>query len=282
MELSEAVITRAIVERYTAKLLDCIDLEVAIVGAGPAGLVAAHDLAAAGRRVALFERKLSLGGGMWGGGMMFNEIVVQEEGRQVLERFDVRCRPFQAGYYTADSVEAVTMLASRAIKAGVRIFNLITVEDVQVRQERVTGLVLNWTAVTQAGLHVDPLAIAARHIIDATGHDTDVVQKLVRLQEVRLATPSGRIEGQRPLWADRAERTTLENTREVYPGLWVAGMCANATFGSYRMGPIFGGMLLSGEQVARMILARLEEDAPAASASASPARPAPDAPEVRS
>jgi thiamine thiazole synthase len=34
-------------------------------------------------------------------------------------------------------------------------------------------------------------------------------------------------------------------------------MSANATFGNYRMGPIFGGMLLSGEKVAALILKEL-------------------------
>ncbi|HOJ27256.1 MAG TPA: ribose 1,5-bisphosphate isomerase, partial [Candidatus Saccharicenans sp.] len=33
-------------------------------------------------------------------------------------------------------------------------------------------------------------------------------------------------------------------------------MSANATFGSYRMGPIFGGMLLSGRKVAELIIER--------------------------
>jgi len=55
------------------------------------------------------------------------------------------------------------------------------------------------------------------------------------------------------LWAEVAEKDTMTNTREVFPGLYVFGMAANATFGSYRMGPIFGGMLLSGEKVAALI-----------------------------
>jgi len=59
------------------------------------------------------------------------------------------------------------------------------------------------------------------------------------------------------MWSDRAETLTLENTREVFPGLYVAGMAANATFGGPRMGPIFGGMLLSGEKAAKEILKRL-------------------------
>ncbi len=61
------------------------------------------------------------------------------------------------------------------------------------------------------------------------------------------------------MWADVAEQTTLENTKEAFPGLWVAGMSANATFGSYRMGPIFGGMLLSGRKVAHLVDERLAQ-----------------------
>jgi len=38
----------------------------------------------------------------------------------------------------------------------------------------------------------------------------------------------------------------------------VAGMSANATFGSYRMGPIFGGMLLSGKKVAELIAKKIK------------------------
>jgi thiamine thiazole synthase len=33
-------------------------------------------------------------------------------------------------------------------------------------------------------------------------------------------------------------------------------MCANAVFGGPRMGPIFGGMLLSGKKVAQDLLKR--------------------------
>ena len=59
-------------------------------------------------------------------------------------------------------------------------------------------------------LHVDPLTVTAKNIVDATGHDTE--------------------------------------------GVYVAGMSANAAFGGPRMGPIFGGMLLSGRRVAELIL----------------------------
>jgi hypothetical protein len=66
-----------------------------------------------------------------------------------------------------------------------------------------------------------------------------------------------RLLGRKSLWAEAAERDTMINTREVFPGLYVAGMAANATFGSYRMGPIFGGMLLSGKKLADILSKKL-------------------------
>ncbi len=262
MELNEVVITRAIIERYTEKLLSHVESDVAIVGGGPSGLVAGYELAKAGKKVALFERKLSIGGGVWGGGMMFNEIVVQEGARHILEEFGIRHQQVQDHYYVCDAVETASTLTSKAVQAGLAVFNCITVEDVLMREERILGLVLNWAPVDMAGLHIDPLTIRSRYVIDATGHATEVVRVIQSKVPGRLTTPTGRIEGEKSMWSDRAESLTLENTREVFPGLLVAGMAANATFGGPRMGPIFGGMLLSGVQAARMVLERLEQAEP--------------------
>jgi thiamine thiazole synthase len=60
--------------------------------------------------------------------------------------------------------------------------------------------------------------------------------------------------GEKPMWAEVGEKAIVDNTREVYPGLIVAGMAANAVFGAPRMGPIFGGMLLSGRRAAEIAL----------------------------
>jgi len=257
MPLDDVTISRAIIESYTRDLVDHLQLDVALAGAGPAGLVAAHRLAQAGLRVAIFERKLSIGGGMWGGGMMFNRIVVQTEAKRLLDEAGIPAEPYGDGYFVADAVLTATALCSRAILAGARVFNLIGVEDVMLKDGRVQGLVLNWTAVTMAHLHVDPLTIGARAVVDSTGHDCEVVRVLERKGGVRLDTPTGGVMGEKPMWAEEAERLTLENTRAVFPGLYVAGMAANAVYGGPRMGPIFGGMLLSGERVAQLIIEEL-------------------------
>lgn len=258
MEINEIVITRAIIDRYYEKLTNNLEIDVAIVGGGPSGLVAGYYLAKAGKKVAMFERKLSIGGGMWGGGMMFNEIVVQEAAVSVLDEMGIRHRKYQEGYHTSDGVESVAALINTSMKAGLTIFNCITVEDVMMREDKVMGLVLNWSPVEMAGLHVDPLTMRCKYIIDATGHATEVVKVVYQKVPGRLMTPTGKIEGEKSMWSEKAETLTLENTREVFPGLYVAGMAANATFGGPRMGAIFGGMLLSGKKVAETIIKRLD------------------------
>lgn len=65
--MDEITITRAITESYTRELLDFLEVDVAIAGAGPSGPVAAYYLAKKGRKTVIYERKRSAGGGMWGG-----------------------------------------------------------------------------------------------------------------------------------------------------------------------------------------------------------------------
>jgi len=264
MSLNERIITEAILSDYFEKFKSSLDLDVAIVGAGPSGLTAAYRLASMGHNVAIFERKLSIGGGMWGGGMTFNSIVVQDGARPFLEEIGVPLRKFKNDYWLADAVAATTTLASKACLAGAKVFNCMSVEDVVIREEgdgkRVTGLVINSSPVEIAGLHVDPLVLHSKFVIEATGHAVELLHTLTRKNDVRLNTPSGGIEGEESMWAEVAETNTVRNTKEIFPGVYVAGMAANASFGSYRMGPIFGGMLLSGQKVAEEIHERLTKE----------------------
>jgi len=251
------MVTRIIFERFSKEFSSNIEVDVAIAGAGPAGLTAARYLANAEKKVVLFERKLSVGGGMWGGGMTFPVIVVQKESKYILEDVNVQLKNEGNGYYSADSIEVTTKLCSAAIDAGVRIFNAISVEDVLLDNKKVNGFVINWSAVEIAGLHVDPLSIRAKYCVDATGHAAEICH-IVKRKVGSLNTPSGDLEQERSMCAEVGERMVVENTKEVFPGLFVAGMGANAVYGAPRMGPIFGGMLLSGEKAAKLILKKLK------------------------
>lgn len=255
----ETEITRHILRAFFDKLNENLAVDVAIVGAGPSGLVAARDLAAAGRKVAVFERKLAPGGGIWGGGMLFNEIVVQEEAVPILGDFDIRVYGADDEYFTVDAVEMASGLIFGAARAGAVIFNSVSVEDIVFVEEKVSGVVIQWTPVERLGMHVDPLVVSSLAVLDGTGHPSEIVQLATKKAGVELDTPTGHILGERPMWAASGEQSTVDNTKRLYPGLYASGMAANNVGGGYRMGPVFGGMLKSGRKAAALILEDLDD-----------------------
>lgn len=251
--LDEKIISQAIVERFYKKILDNLEVDIAICGAGPSGLICAIELAKKGRKVAIFERKLSIGGGMWAGGMFFNEIVVEKDSKELLANLGVHLEKYKENYFVADAVECVCALGLEAKRRGVSIFNGIEVEDVLIRKDRVSGLVINWSAVRIAGLHVDPLSVKAKFVVDATGHDAYVARIVKEKARIKFKKEKEMVFKESSLWAERAEKLVEKYTQEICKGLFVCGMAVSSVFGLPRMGPIFGGMLLSGKKCACLI-----------------------------
>ena len=254
----ETQVSKGIINTYFEKLQSNLDLDVAIVGGGPSGIVAAYYMAKAGLKVALFDRKLSPGGGMWGGAMMFNQVVIQKEAMDIINEFDINSAPFNDNLFTIDSVESTSSLLYHAVHAGATIFNCYSVEDVVFKDKVVSGVVVNWTPVLREGLHVDPLNIMAKCVIDGTGHDSEICKTVARKNGIRLDTETGGVIGERSLDVIAGEEEVVKGTKEIYPGLYVCGMAASAVSGTPRMGPIFGGMLVSGKKVADMIIKRIK------------------------
>ena len=254
----ETQVSKGIINTYFEKLQSNLDLDVAIVGGGPSGIVAAYYMAKAGLKVALFDRKLSPGGGMWGGAMMFNQVVIQKEAMDIIKDFDINSTPFDDNLFTIDSVESTSSLLYHAVHAGATIFNCYSVEDVVFKNNIVSGIVVNWTPVLREKLHVDPLNIMAKYVIDGTGHDSEICKTVARKNGIRLDTETGDVIGERSLDVIAGEEEVVKGTKEIYPGLYVCGMAASAVSGTPRMGPIFGGMLMSGKKVAEMIIKRIK------------------------
>ena len=269
----ETQVSKGIISTYFDKLQRNLQLDVAIVGGGPSGIVAAYYLAKAGLKTALFDRKLSPGGGMWGGAMMFNQIVIQEEALHIVKDFNISYQPYENELYTVDSVESTSALLYHAAHAGATIFNCYSVEDVVFKNDVVSGVVVNWTPVLREGLHVDPLNIMSKCVIDGTGHDSEICKVVARKNGIQLDTATGGVVGEKSLDVAEGERMVVEGTREIpwivgdrlrgdfhqYPGLYVCGMASSAVAGTPRMGPIFGGMLLSGKKVADLIIKKLKK-----------------------
>ena len=251
--MREIEITKGIVRNHVESLERALESDVVIVGAGPSGLVAGGLLASRGYNVTMLEKRLAPGGGIWGGGMGYKFVMVQDEAKEVLDEFNIPSRECGDGFHTVDSITFASGLIFEASRRGVNIFNLTVAEDLLVREGRVVGVVINNTFVEMNHFPVDPLTIEARAVVDATGHDHDVVHVFSRKNDVKLNTPSGKPVGERSMFAETAEQAVVTNTREVYPGLYVCGMATAAVYGGYRMGPIFGGMLLSGRRLFELL-----------------------------
>ena len=246
-------ISKVILRTYHEKLLDRIASDVVIVGAGPSGLMAAIILARAGVKVTVLEKRLAPGGGVWGGGMGMNVVVVQEEAVPLLKELGVRHDPVENNLYAVDSIELSAALCCHAIQSGAALLNLLTVEDVRVRDKRLDGVVVNRTMISGA-LHVDPIVFSAKAVLDGTGHEAILVQALRK--RGLLKTDPYCVEG--PMDAAAGEQFVVERVSEIFPGLWLSGMSVSAALGGPRMGPIFGGMLLSGKRVAELIITAIK------------------------
>lgn len=241
--IHEMKITKAIIESYFERLRRCLDVDVVVVGGGPSGLTCSYYLSK-DFKVCLVEKNLSLGGGIWGGGMLFNKIVVQRDVLNVLDDFDVKYTEYD-DLFIVDSIELASSLI-KAVSRSVEILNGVRVEDVVVK-DGVEGVVINWNT----DVHVDPLVISSKVVVDATGHDAAICRITSK------KTKAFEVKGEGYMHTHLAEKMVVEKTGEVYPNLFVTGMAVASVYGLPRMGPIFGGMLLSGKRVAEMIRDKL-------------------------
>lgn len=244
--VSEKDVTRAIVTGFAHEFENHIENDVIVVGAGPSGLIAAMEFAKQGQKTLLIESNNYLGGGFWIGGYLMNKVTVRAPAQTVLDEIGAPYQQTGEGLYVADGPHACSKLIAATCDAGVKVLNMTKFDDVVIRNNRINGVVINWTPVSalpRALTCVDPVAIEAGIVVDATGHDAVVVQSIAKrgLVEIR---------GFGAMSVEESEDAVVENTTEVYPGLIVTGMAVATTFGLPRMGPTFGGMLLSGKKAA--------------------------------
>ncbi|OBA17039.1 Thi4-domain-containing protein [Metschnikowia bicuspidata var. bicuspidata NRRL YB-4993] len=267
--IRESTVSRAMTKRYFEDLDKYTESDVVIVGAGSAGLSAAYVLAKnrPDLKIAIIEASVSPGGGCWLGGQLFSAMVLRKPAQHFLDEIEVAYE--DEGDYVVVKHAALFMstLMSKVLKfPNVKLFNATAVEDLITRRDettdelRIAGVVTNWTLValnhdTQSCM--DPNTINANVVLSTTGHDGPFgAFSAKRLQSLcpKIKGDSFVLGGMRGLDMNKAEDAIVKGTREVAPGLVIAGMELAEVDGSNRMGPTFGAMALSGVKAAEEVL----------------------------
>ncbi|MCM8771332.1 MAG: sulfide-dependent adenosine diphosphate thiazole synthase [Candidatus Omnitrophica bacterium] len=246
-KVSEAAISKAIVSEFSRWFEEYITSDVIVVGGGPSGLMAARELAKEGFKTLVVESNNYLGGGFWIGGYLMNTLTFRAPAQKILDELNIPYKEVEEGLFTADGPNACSKLISAACDAGVKILNMTKFDDVVYRNKRVEGVVINWTPVQALPRQitcVDPISLESKVVIDATGHDAFVCRSLEKRNILELADFG-------PMDVNISEDLVVEKTGQIHPGLIVAGMAVSTAYGIPRMGPTFGGMLLSGRKAAQ-------------------------------
>ncbi len=257
---TEGDISRMFIEESLKKISQYSKVDVAVVGAGPAGLTAAYYLCKSGLKTIILEKNLGVGGGIRGGGMLLPLAVVEEgEATRILSEVGVRTYNLSEGLVYIDPTEAMTKLAAKIYDMDGFIWPGVYVEDVIARVEdetiEIRGVVINWAPIYEADWHIDPLMIESKAVIDSTGHDADVI----RIISMRYPKMNIEVPGMASMDIWKGEGEVIMRSGKLFKGLYVAGMSTAEVFHSHRMGPILGGMILSGKKVAYEIIKDLSE-----------------------
>lgn len=267
--IRESTVSRAMTKRYFADLDRYAESDVVIVGAGLAGLSAAYALAKnrPELKIAIIEANVSAGGGCHLGGQLFSAMVLRKPADLFLDELEI---PYEdEGDYVVvkhASLFISTLLSKVLQFPNVKLFNATAVEDLITRRDedgelRIAGVVTNWTLVslnhdTQSCM--DPNTINCDVVLSAAGHDGPFGAFCAkRLQDLKPDT--FKLGDMRGLDMNKAEEAIVKGTREVSPGLVIAGMELAEVDGSNRMGPIFSSMLLSGLHASEEVLKVLDK-----------------------
>lgn len=286
--IRESTVSRAMTKRYFNDLDKYTESDIVIIGAGSAGLSAAYVLGKnrPDLKIAIIEASVSPGGGCWLGGQLFSAMVLRKPADQFLTSLGIEFE--DEGDYVVVKHAALFMstLLSKVLEfPNIKLFNATAVEDLITRRDetsgelRIAGVVTNWTLValnhdTQSCM--DPNTINCNVVLSTTGHDGPFgAFSAKRLEEIgkpprgasydsskgkneSSSTSSFELGGMRGLDMNKAEDAIVKGTREIVPGLVIAGMELAEVDGSNRMGPTFGAMALSGVKAAESVLNALE------------------------
>eukprot|EP00191_Tetraselmis_sp_GSL018_P013651 CAMPEP_0177588920 /NCGR_PEP_ID=MMETSP0419_2-20121207/6503_1 /TAXON_ID=582737 /ORGANISM="Tetraselmis sp., Strain GSL018" /LENGTH=305 /DNA_ID=CAMNT_0019079191 /DNA_START=202 /DNA_END=1119 /DNA_ORIENTATION=+ len=260
--IRESQVSREMTSRYFSDLHSYAEADVIIVGAGSAGLSCAYELTKhPDVKVAIIEQSVSPGGGAWLGGQLFSAMVVRKPAHRFLDEIGVPYDERDEYVVIKHAALFTSTIMSKVLQApNVKLFNATSVEDLIVKkydgEKRVSGVVTNWSLVTLYGHDtqscMDPNVLESKVVISCTGHDGPLgASGVKRLQHIGMVAD---LPGMSALDMNSAEDAVVAGTKEVVPGMILAGMEVAEMSGCPRMGPTFGAMMISGQKAAHVAL----------------------------
>merc|ERR1739848_446803 len=162
---------------YFQDLYKYADADVIIVGSGSAGLACAYELSKhEDVSVALIEQSVSPGGGAWLGGQLFSSMVVRKPAHHFLNELGLDYEERENYVVLKHAAQYTSTVMSKVLDApNVKLFNATCAEDLIVKDNRVSGVVTNWSTVTLFGHDtqscMDPNVLEAKVVVSACGHD---------------------------------------------------------------------------------------------------------------
>lgn len=222
--IRESQVSREMVTRYMNDMLHYAESDVVIVGCGSAGLSCAWELSKdPSLKIAIIEQSVSPGGGCWLGGQLFSAMVVRKPADKFLDELEI---PYEEkeNYVVVKhaALFTSTILSKLLMRPNVKLFNATAVEDLIVKNGKVSGVVTNWTLVTlnhSTQSCMDPNVMEAKVIVSGTGHDGPMgASGVKRLESIGLIKEN---KGMLSLDMNAAEDDIVKYTREVVPGMVV-------------------------------------------------------------
>mmetsp|Transcript_18176 Transcript_18176/g.44913 ORF Transcript_18176/g.44913 Transcript_18176/m.44913 type:complete len:324 (-) Transcript_18176:382-1353(-) len=258
--IRESEVSRAMTTRYMKDMYDFAETDVIITGAGSAGLSCAYELSKyPDIKVAIIEQSVSPGGGAWLGGQLMSAMVVRKPAHLWLDELGIQYEEHDRYVVVKHAAYFTSTIMSKVLAApNIKLFNATAVEDLIIKQDRIAGVVTNWSLVTQhhdTQSCMDPNVLESKMLVSACGHDGPMgAFGVKRLQQVGLIKE---LPGMRCLDMNVAEDAIVELTQEIAPGMIVTGMEVSEALGAPRMGPTFGAMMMSGRKAAALTIEAL-------------------------
>lgn len=223
--------------------------DIIIVGAGPAGLMAAVDLGKHDLKVLVIEKNVYAGGGLGAGDFLISASSYMPEVREILDELKIPYKKGKSGLSVNAGLNIPAKLVSAVCDRGVKILNMAEFTDLICGDEKVEGLVMNWMppAALKNGADVlFSINLKCQMVIDVSGPEARVCSNLIE----KCAIKPNKFEGED---IGAAERFLLESAGIVYPGLAAAGMAAATIYGIPHEGLSLCSMLLSGRKIAQEV-----------------------------